>query len=126
VLFGTPDSNAPPAAIGNLYAQVGWWGVGFGAFIAGMMFQFIQVFMIRYVPPHPVGISMMAILCFGSFRFSMTSFHSLFLSEAIVPTLFILNFWKLFRRIVYPPFQPQYLSPGSETHMEDGINEAST
>jgi len=95
------DSNAPPAAVGNFYAQAGWTMVVVGFFLIGFLLQGIQVWVIQYAPKSPITVAILAILCYGSFRLSMASFHTVFLSEAIIPSIIFIVLWKLYRRLKF-------------------------
>lgn len=96
---GHPDSNASPPAVGTFYAELGWPLVIGGFFVVGVVVQFLQIWLIRNVPRGPIVLAANAMLCYGAFRLSMTSLHTVLLTEAIIPCLMALMGWRLVRRM---------------------------
>ena len=84
------DSNAPPCSIGTFYAQGGWPVLLIGFFLVGVLLQMLQLFFIRVKTVSKFHNALIVILCFGAFRLAMTSFHTIFFIESIIPTIMII------------------------------------
>lgn len=91
-------SNAPPASPGNLYAQGGWAVLLAGSALMGATLQFMQAWTVRRLPASPVAVGLLSLFCWGAFRLSMTSFHSIVMSEAVVPGILCAWVWRSYRR----------------------------
>jgi len=94
---GTDMANLPPAAFGNFYAQGGWTMLVIGALVVGFVLQAMQIWFVRFSPRNVFALGLLAVLLWCGFRVSMTGFHNIFLSEGIVPTLFFITVWRLWR-----------------------------
>lgn len=89
-------TNAPPAAIGNFYAQGGGLVVVFGVTIASFTFKLTENIYRQMAQKTVLTLALYAILLFGAFRFSWANFHTMIMSEIFMPMVFIWLLWTLF------------------------------
>lgn len=92
------DSNAPPAALGNLYAQGGVGLMVIGSLLVGAMLSAGQVVIMERLPRSPIALGILGFLCWSAFRLSMTSVHSLIMTEGIIPMVIVCAGWLWYRR----------------------------
>lgn len=90
--------NAPPPSVGNFYAQAGWLGVVLGTVAAAFIFRLLEAFLLSRPRQTAIEFCLYMMLLYGAFRFSWSNFHNIFLTETIVPVLFVLAFAKLIRK----------------------------
>lgn len=88
-------TNAPPAAIGNFYAQGGGIVVVAGVVFAAMLFRLTEHVLRRQRAKTPLSLAFYAILIFSAFRFSWGNFHTMLLSETFLPMAFVALVWFL-------------------------------
>lgn len=91
---GTAKTNAPPAMLGNFYAQGGIGGMVTGSLLVGAILVFLQGWVVRRIPPNPVSVAVCGFLSWAAFRLSMTAAHSVLMSEGIVVALLVLLAWR--------------------------------
>lgn len=95
--FGT-SMNAPPPSVANFYAQAGWLGVILGSVIAAFIFRLMEALLLSCKRRTAIEFCLYMMLLYGAFRFSWSNFHKIFLTETIVPVLFVLAFSTLIRK----------------------------
>lgn len=98
MIRNNPESNAPPASIGNFYAQGGFAIVAIGFLVVGALLQSLQVWVVRRMPRSLLSVGFIAFMCWTSFRLSMTSFHSVILGEGALVALVLASLWRASRK----------------------------
>jgi hypothetical protein len=91
------NSNAPPSTLGNFWAQGGWPVIMLGFFFVGVIFQSLQLWVFRSAPRSRLTLGIVALLMWGAFRINMQGFHTVMLSEAIIPASVMLIVWRIVR-----------------------------
>jgi len=108
-------TNAPPAAIGNFYAQGGGLIVVIGVLVASFLFKFTENILRQYATKSPLVIALYTTIIFGAFRFSWANFHNLLFSEVFMPMVIIAIFW-----IVISGSRKTEINPGGfSSEMQD-------
>lgn len=86
-------TNAPPASIGNFFAQGGGVVVIIGVIVAGFLFRMSEIVLRQQMIKTPLTIALYVALIFGAFRFSWGNFYNLIFSELFVPMACISVLW---------------------------------
>jgi hypothetical protein len=107
------DSNAPPTAVGNFYAQGGLPAVLVGFFLAGLVLNLAHIWGLRNLPRNRLSLAFPAFLCWLGFRLSMTSFHSVIMGEGFIAIVVLAGAWIFARRIKWGTID---LLPSAATH----------
>lgn len=95
-------TNAPPTAIGNFYAQGGWPVLVFGVLFAAALFKVIENLFYRARVKTPVHLALYTMLLYAAFRFSWANFHTILMTECIVPLLITLMAWNIISKLSLP------------------------
>jgi len=90
--------TAPPAAIGNFYAQGGWIVLVVGVAFAAALFKIIENILYRARVKTLVHLTLYTLLLYGAFRFSWANFHTILATETMTPLISTLVFWNCFIR----------------------------
>lgn len=88
-------TNAPPASIGNFYAQGGGFVVVLGVTLASFIFKLTENILRQLAKKTVLTLALYAILLFGAFRFSWANFHNMIMSEIFMPMVFIWLLWSI-------------------------------
>jgi hypothetical protein len=99
----TVVTNAPPTTVGTFYAQGGWLAVILGTMLAAMVLQVMQGLFVAHGAKLPLHQAQYAVLMFATLRLSMGHFHSILLSEAIVPVTVCFITYEMLRRLRVMP-----------------------
>lgn len=117
------DNNAPPTSIGTFFAQGGYPVLILGMVLAAATFRSFENVLLSERRPPPLAVAIYAILLFSAFRFSWAYFHTILLSEAIVPSILVLLLWRFvlkgrMRRGSSPASRrvPEHAASRSRTH----------
>lgn len=95
---GDDRSNAPPAAVGTLWAQGGTPYVVLGFLLFGFLLQCLQAWTVRRLPSSEVSVAFVALFLWLSFRTGMTALHSLFIFDGGIPLVLLALWWIRSRR----------------------------
>ncbi len=94
-----PFNNAPPTAIGNFYGQGGWTVLVVGVLFAAALFKVVENWFYHVKNKSPVHIALYALLLYGAFRFSWANYHTILMTETILPLILLLLLWNLVFRV---------------------------
>lgn len=106
------ESNAPPTSIGTFFAQGGLSIVVLGMIFAAFTFRVFENVLVSCRAAPPIYVSIYVMLVFAAFRFSWAYFHTIFLSEMIVPGVLVLLLWHQVCRMQRPRCQVGSLATG--------------
>jgi len=88
-------SYSPPAAIGNFYAQTGMVGVFVGVVTAVLVFKLAEYFILNIKSSNIVKSSSYILLAYGAFRFSWANFHTILVTEVVLPAVLMVVLAKI-------------------------------
>jgi hypothetical protein len=81
---GTTE-NSPPVSVGVAYYQHSWPGVVIISLLVGMVLKISENIFVSSVDKTPFSIALYALLVNGAIRISWGEYHSVFMTEALVP-----------------------------------------